>query len=57
MKLNSNTVILESNTLSDLINITEEIAKKENIFNVGEASITLDPTKGIIDFTTIDMED
>jgi len=56
MKLNSNTIILENEDLSGLVHLTEEIAKKNEVFNVGEANINLDPTQGTIDFKVIDIE-
>jgi hypothetical protein len=56
MKLNSNTIILEQDDLSSLLSITESIAKKNEVFNVGNANITLDPNQGEIAFKTIIFE-
>lgn len=53
MKLNSNTVILEDAELNNLLGLTEDIAKKNDVFNVGEANIVLDPSQGSINFKTI----
>lgn len=56
MKLNSNTIILEQDDLTSLLSITESIAKKNEVFNVGNANIMLDPGQGEIDFKTIIFE-
>lgn len=56
MKLNSNTIILEQDDLTSLLSITEGIAKKNEVFNVGKANIVLDPNQGAIDFKTIIFE-
>ena len=56
MKLNSNTIILEGEDLSSLLSLTEGIAKKNEVFNVGNANIILDPNQGEIAFKTIIFE-
>jgi hypothetical protein len=56
MKLNSNTIILEQDDLNSLLSLTEGIAKKNEVFNVGKANIVLDPNQGEIDFKSIIFE-
>lgn len=57
MKLNSNTILLENDELSPLLEITENIAKNNDIFNIGEANIILEPDQGNINFKTITLEE
>ena len=57
MKLNSNTIVLEGEELGSLLGLAEDIAKKNEIFNVGEANIILEPDQGNILFKTIDVEE
>jgi len=57
MKLNSNTILLEGEELGSLLNIAEGIAKKNEIYDVGEANIVIEPDQGNILFKTINLEE
>jgi len=52
MKLNSNTILLDSNDVQKLIGIAENIAKENNVYNVKDVEFALDPTRGNVSFST-----
>jgi len=52
MQLNSNTVILTEDDHQGIVNFVERIAKNNNIWDVEEASIVIDPKQGLIKFRT-----
>lgn len=51
MKLNSDTVIIEQQDLQKLLNIAENIAKENNIYNVKTIDLVMDPTQSYINFS------
>lgn len=50
MKLNSNTILLDDDQRNSLVEIVEKIAKENEVNNVREAQVVLDPTQGKIKF-------
>jgi len=52
MKLNSNTVLLNNDNLQQLLSLSENLAKKNEVFNVKHVDINLNQDKGEIKFSS-----